>query len=53
MLAKNDVPNLMGLNPFLSDYLNKNFYWDTTGGWKISRNYVLEMQHKTVHSTEV
>ena len=53
VLAKNDVPNLMGLNLFLSDYLNKQFYWDKKGGWKISRNYVLEMHNTTVHTSEV
>ena len=53
VLAKNDVPNLMGLNQFLADYLNKHFYWDKHGGWKISRNYVLEMQHTTVLSSDV
>ena len=42
IVAKHNLPNLMGMNDFLTDYLHKNFYWDHTGGWKIIRNYVFE-----------
>ena len=42
IVAKHNLPNLMGMNDFLIDYLHKNFYYDHTGGWKIIRNYVFE-----------
>ena len=48
VVAKHDNPNFMGMNLFLSEHLNKHFYWDKYGGWKIVRNYLLEMEHQVM-----
>ena len=48
VVAKHNLPNLMGLNDFLCAYLNENFYWELNGGWKIIRNFLIDAPHSLV-----